>query len=81
MSVAATPGQPAGERVVCPSAIRRKLVWDTHKQAHARAQGVLTKLQLRWYWPYMEHEIRRKVRQCETCQVNKHGHSPDEAER
>jgi len=40
---------------------------------------VLTKLQLRWYWPYMEHEIRRRVRQCKTCQANKHGHPPVKA--
>jgi len=81
MSVAAMQGQPAGERVVCPTAIRRELVWDTHKQAHAGAQRVLTKLQLWWYWPYMEHEIQCRVRQCETCRANKHGHPPDEAGR
>jgi len=57
---------------VTPTAIRQKLVWDTHKQA----QGVLTKSQLWWYWPYMESEIRRRVRQCETCQASKHGRSP-----
>jgi len=81
MSVAATQRQPAGERVVCSTAIRRELVWDTHKQAHAGAQRVLTKLQCRWYWPYMEHEMRRRVRQCETCQANKHGRPLDEAGR
>jgi len=67
--------------VVCPTAIRRELVWDTHKQAHAGAQRVLTKLQLRWYWPYIEHDVRRKVRQCETCQANKHGRPPNEVGR
>jgi len=81
MSVAAKQGQPAGERVVFPAAIRRELVWDTHKQARAGAQRVLTKLQLRWYWPYMEHEVRCRVRQCETCQANKLGRPPDEAGR
>jgi len=81
MSVTAKQGQPAGERVVCPTAICRELVWDNHKQAHAGAQRVLTKLQLRWYWPYMEHEVRRRVRQCETCRANKHGRPPDEAGR
>jgi len=81
MSVATKHGQPARERVVCPTAIRRELVWVTHKQAHAGAQRVLTKLQLQWYWPYMEHDVRRRVRQCETCQANKHGRPPDEAGR
>jgi len=81
MFVAATQGPLAGERVVCPTAIRRKLVWDTHKQAHTGAQRVLTRLQLRRYWPYMKQEIRRRVRQCETCQTNKHGCPPDKAGR
>jgi len=54
---------------------------DTHKQAHAGAQRVLAKLQLRWYWPYMESEMRRRVRQCETCQASKHGCPPDKAGR
>jgi len=29
----------------------------------------------------MEHEIRPRVRRCETCQANKHGRPPDEAGR
>jgi len=29
----------------------------------------------------MEHDVRRRVRQCETCQANKHGRPPDEAGR
>jgi len=29
----------------------------------------------------MEHETRRRVRQCETCQANKHGRPPDETGR
>jgi len=43
MSVAATRGLPAREKIVCPTAMRWKLVWDTHKQAHAGAQRVLAK--------------------------------------
>jgi len=65
--LAANHGQPARERVVCPAAIRRELIRDTHQQAHAGVQRVLTKLQLRWYWPNMERDVRRRVRQCETC--------------
>jgi len=81
MSVASKQGQPARERVICPTAIRWELVLDTHQQAHAGAQSVLTKLQLWWYWPYMEHEIRRRVRQCETCQAKKHSCPPDRVGR
>jgi len=78
MSVAATRGLPAGENIVCPTAIRRKLVWDTHEQAHAGAQRVLSKIQLWWYWPWMESEIRRRVRQSETCRASQHGRPPDQ---
>jgi len=61
MSVATTQELPTGEKISCLTAIHRKLVLDTHKQAHAEAQRVLAKLQLWWYWPYMESEIRRRV--------------------
>jgi len=79
MSLATNHGQPAKERVVCPTAIRQELIWDTHQQTHAGFQRVLTKLQLRWYWPNMERDVRCRARQCETCQANKHGRSPGEA--
>jgi len=37
------------EGVVCPFALHRELIWDTHKQAHARAGQVTRCLQLWWY--------------------------------
>jgi len=37
------------ERVVCPFAQRRKLIWDTHKQAYDGAGRVARCLQLQWY--------------------------------
>jgi len=67
--------------VVCPAAIRRELIWDTHKQAHAGVQRVITKLQLRWYWPKMGRDVRLRVRQCEICQASKYGRLPCEAGR
>jgi len=57
ITLAATDGHPERNRVVCPTAIRRELVWDTHKQAHTGVQRVLTKLRLRWYWPSMERDV------------------------
>jgi len=44
ITLVATNGQSERNRVVCPTAIRRELIWDTHKQAHAGVQRVLTKL-------------------------------------
>jgi len=35
------------ERVVCPFPLRRELIWETHKQAHAGAGQVTQCLQLR----------------------------------
>jgi len=79
MILAANSRHPAKKRVVCPTAIRRKLIWDAHQQAHAGAQGVLTKLQLRWYWPNMGRYVRRRVRQCKSYQTSQHGRLSGEA--
>jgi len=81
MTLAAHNRHPERKRVVCPAAVRRGLVRDAHQQAHVGVQRVLTKLQLRWYWPNMGRDVRRRVRQCEICQVNKHGILPGEAGR
>jgi len=79
MTFAAHNRHPERKRVVCQAAIRWELVRDAHPQAHVGVQRVLTKLQLRWYWPNMGRDVRHKVRQCEICQVNKHGRLPGEA--
>jgi len=81
ITLAATDEHPERNRVVCPTAIRRELVWNTHKQAHAGIQRVLTKLQLRWYWPNMERGVRLRVKRCKICQASKHGRLPGEAGR
>jgi len=81
ITLAATARHPDRKRVVCPAAIRLELVWDTHKQAHAGAQKVLHKLQLQWYWPNMERDVRLRVKRCEICQASKHGCFPGEAGR
>jgi len=67
--------------VVCPAAIRSKLIWDTHKQAYAGVQKVLAKLQLRCYWPRMGRDMRLRVRQCKICQASRLGRLPGEAGR
>ena len=79
--VAAMLGLLAGGKIASPTAIHQKLVWDTHQPALAGAPGVPAKSQLWWYRPYLDSEIRRRVRQCETCQAGKHGRPPDTAGR
>jgi len=41
ITLAATAGSSNRNRVICPTAICRELIWDTHKQAHAGVQRVL----------------------------------------
>jgi len=72
ISLAANGRHPKRKRVVCLTAIRRELIWNTHKQAHAGVQRVLSKLQLRLYWPKMGRDVRLRVKQCEICQASKH---------
>jgi len=81
ITLAATDGSSERERVICLTVIRRKLIWDTHKQAHAGVQRVLAKLRLRWYWPSMERDVRFRVERCEICQASKHSRLPGEAGR
>jgi len=81
ITLAAIDGSSERNRVICPTAIGHELLWDTHKQAHAGVQRVLTKLRLRWYWPSMEHDVRLRVKRCEICQASKHSRLPGEAGR
>jgi len=81
MALAVTDRHPKRRRVVCPTAIRQELIWDTHKQAHAGVQRVLAKLRLWWYWPNMGRDVRLRVKQCEVCLASKHGRLPGEAGR
>jgi len=54
-----------------------KLIWETHKQAHAGASRVTQCLQLWWYWPGMTRDVRLQVQQCEICQASKQGRSTE----
>jgi len=49
ITLAAGTNHSERERVVCPSALRWELIWDTHKQAHAGAARVTRCLQLQWF--------------------------------
>jgi len=72
ITLAADNRKQERDRVVCPRALRRELIWDTHKQAHSGVSRVIRCL--RWYWPGMTRDVRLRVRQCEVCQASKHGH-------
>jgi len=71
-----TPGEEEGS---LPSCHPPGVDMGRHKQAHTGVQRVLTKLQLRWYWPSMGQDVQLKVRQCEICQASRHGPLPGEA--
>jgi len=81
ITLAATEGRSDRNRVICPTPIRRELIWDTHKQAHAGVQRVLAKLRLWWYWPSMERDRRLRVKRCKVCQASKHSRLPGEVGR
>jgi len=70
ITLAAGTNRSDRERVVCPSALRREFIWDTHKQAHAGAGRVTRCLQLQWFWPGMTRDVRLRVRKCEVCLVS-----------
>jgi len=77
ITLAAGTNRHERERVVCPFALRRELIWDTHKQAHAGAGRVTRCLQLQCFWPGMTRDVRLRVWKCEVCQASKHGYSTE----
>lgn len=44
-----------------------------HRLVHSGIGKTLARVQLNWYWPGMTGEVRRVVRSCEVCQVEKSG--------
>jgi len=73
ITLAADNRRQERDRIVCPRALRRELIWDTHKQAHSGVSRVIRCLRLRWCWPGMTRDVRLQVRQCKVCQASKHG--------
>ena len=59
--------------VICPIALRKSIIWQTHSMAHSGMNRTLSRLQLAWYWPGMTAEVRRVVKSCEVCQATKGG--------
>jgi len=81
ITLAAGTNRSERERVVCPSALRWELIWDTYKQTHAGAGRVTRCLQLQWFWPGMTRDVRLRVRKCEVCQASKYGRPTETAGR
>ena len=77
ISLAGDTRNGSRKRVICPVSLRREVIWDTHRQAHAGANRVLRCLRMRWYWPGMTRDVRVQLRQCEICQASKHGRAPE----
>ena len=57
--------------VACPPTLRRPITLETHTAAHLGEYKTVKTLQLNWFWPGMQSEVRRIVRTCESCQSNK----------
>ena len=44
---------------VCPPALREKVIWETHRQAHSGVGRTLKRVQMSWYWSRMTSDVRR----------------------
>ena len=62
--------------IVCPIELRPLVIREAHLQAHSGVHRTYRKIRLTWYWPGMSADIRRAIRNCEICQVSKHGQAP-----
>ena len=61
------------EVIVCPTQLRKEVMWATHVLSHAGIMKTLNRVRLTWYWPGMTSDIRRLVKTCEICQKAKSG--------
>ena len=62
--------------IVCPIELRPLVIREAHLQAHSGVHRTYRKIRLTWYWPGMSADVRRAIRNCEICQVSKHGQAP-----
>ena len=60
-----------------PPSIRKALITEVHHANHMGEYRTYRKLQLNWYWPGMQGDVRRQVRNCAICQQQKNSHQPD----
>ena len=58
---------------LCPRADRNRVIWETHRLAHAGVHKTTKRVLLNWYWPGLSADIRRLIKTCEVCQVAKTG--------
>ena len=58
---------------ICPTQLRKTVIWQAHTLAHSGMNRTLSRIQLAWYWPGMTAEVRRVVKNCEVCQAAKGG--------
>ena len=58
---------------ICPPAMQKTTIWQTHALAHSGVGRTTSCLQLIWYWPGLTSTFRRLIKSCEVCQAAKHG--------
>ena len=61
---------------VAPPSLRNSLIKEVHHANHLGEWKTYQKLLLNWYWPGMQADVRRMVRNCEICQQQKNHHQP-----
>ena len=59
--------------IVCPSSIKKTVIWETHELAHSGMNRTVARLQLAWCSTGMVAEVRRLLPTCEVCQMAKPG--------
>lgn len=64
-----------GWKFYVPRSFRDKILFENHDSplgAHLGVNKTLKKLQIEYYWPKMEIDVKKYVKTCEHCQVGKH---------
>ena len=63
---------PYFKRIYVPKTLRRKLIWDLHKEyCHIGVKQMVLLMSKRYYFENLDLEISKELKRCETCIMNK----------
>lgn len=66
---------------VAPPSLRTALTLEVHNSNHMGEWRTYQRLLLNWYWPGMQADVRRTVRNCTICQQQKNARHPENHNR
>ena len=59
------------ERIVPPPSLRTEIVKQIHERVHSKFGKVMAELRVKYYWPKMNEDVEKVLRECKGCRQGK----------